>query len=151
MNIQRIQFLEKYAARAENLLSEKFGKNYTSHDVEKLAEALIRLDVKRAANIDRVEELMKQARYTANAFVKEIDDELGEGSFQKMAKPALLNSLKSLMKNKVPYFSQKVLESLKSTGQKATKMVKANPLESAGVAGIGIGGTLGAHSILSND
>ena len=85
MRIQRIQFLEKYAAYAEDLLIQKYGKEYTPEDVEKLAEALIDMDVERAAEFERVEEIVKQARYIARGFANEIDSSLGKGSFQKIA------------------------------------------------------------------
>ncbi|KYK22687.1 hypothetical protein AYK24_00235 [Thermoplasmatales archaeon SG8-52-4] len=150
MNIQRIQFLEKYAARAENLLSQKFGKNYTPEDVEKLAEALIRLDVKRAANIDRVEELVKQAQYTANAFVKEINKELGEDAFAKLAKAPFLDALKLLVKGKGSEFSQKLIGALKNTGQRTMKFVKTDPYLAAGFAGAGGATALTGHALLSD-
>jgi hypothetical protein len=85
VRIQRIQFLEKYAARAEDLLSQKYGNEYTPQDVEKLAEALINMDVERAAEFERVEEITKQARYTAKGFADGIKDDLGEKAFQKIA------------------------------------------------------------------
>jgi hypothetical protein len=152
MRIQRIQFLEKYAARAEDLLSEKYGNNYTSEDVEKLAEALISMDVERAAKIERVEDLIKQARHTAKGFVDEINSNLGEGVFQKLASAALLGAFKNVIKGaKHSELGQKIMGVIGQTGQRARKFVKTDPHMAAGL-GAGVTGTaLIGSSLMDND
>jgi hypothetical protein len=135
VRIQRIQFLEKYAARAEDFLSQKFGNDYTAKDVEKVAEALINADLERAAEIERVEDLVKQARYIAKGFTEEINSNFGDGSFQKLASTALLNSLKNVLKGASKSdLGQKIMGSLNRAGIKTYEFAKRDPLQAAGIA-----------------
>jgi hypothetical protein len=154
VRIQRIQFLEKYAALAENLLTQNYGQEYTSEDVEKLAEALINMDVERAAEFERVEEIVKQARYTAKGFVDEIDSNLGKGSFQKMARYkslSLINSLKKMIKGKSAP-GTKALGYIDKGERKVRGFVKRDPLKAAGIgAGTLIAGTAGTALLTDND
>lgn len=146
MRVQRIQFLEKYAALAEDLLSKEYGTEYTPEDVEKLAEALIDMDVKRAAEMERVEEIVKQARYTAKGFATEIDNCLGEGAFKKIARYKTLNVFKKateLAKGKEG--ATKLISKLEKGERKFRGFVKKDPYLVAGVAGgslaAGVAGT----------
>ena len=135
MRIQRIQFLEKYAARAEDLLSQKYGNKYTSEDVEKLAEALINMDVKRAAEFERVEEIVKQARYTAKGFADEINSNFGKEAFQKIARYkslSLIKSLKKMVKGK-SRLGEKIVGGLDVGERKVRGFVKREPLMAAGI------------------
>lgn len=138
MRIQRIQFLEKYAARAEDLLSKKYGDKYTSGDVEKLAEALINMDVKRAAEFERVEEIVKQAHCIARSFAAEIDNHLGKDVLQKIAALKTLSIFKSTRK---AVKGKEVLTGIVSKVEKVERkfrgFVKKDPYM---VAGIGTGG-----------
>ncbi len=137
MRIQRIQFLEKYAARAEDLLSQKYGEKYTSGDVEKLAEALINMDVKRAAEFERVEEIVKQARYTAKGFAVEIDSKLGKEAFQKMARYESLSFIKSLKKmvEGKSKLGKKIVGGLDKGERRVRGVVKKDPYVAAGIGG----------------
>jgi len=148
VRIQRIQFLEKYAARAEDFLFQKYGEDYTSEDVEKLAEALINMDMERAAEIERVEEITKQARYTAKSFANEININLGDGAFQKIATPALIDAIKTMAKSKaVSGFGQKIMGGL----GRAKKLIKTDPLMAAGIAGTGGAATIVGSELMGND
>ncbi len=135
MRIQRIQVLEKYAARAEDLLSKKYGNEYTPEDVEKLAEALISMDVERAAEFERVEEITKQARYTAKGFAGEINSKLGKEAFQKMARfesLSFIKSLKKMVKGKGG-IGEKIIGGLDKGERRARGFVKKDPLMAAGI------------------
>jgi hypothetical protein len=153
VRIQRIQFLEKYAARAEDLLSQKYGDKYTSEDVEKLAEALINMDVKRAAEFERVEEIIKKARYTAKGFAEEINTNLGDEAFKKLASVALLGSLKNILKGaSKSNLGQKIMGGLKQTGQRARELIKKDPLMAAGIsAGSLAAGVAGSAFLTDNE
>lgn len=136
MRIQRIQFLEKYAALAEDLLSKEYGKEYTPQDVEKLAGALIDMDIKRAAEFERVEEIVKQARYTAKGFAAEIDNCLGEGAFKKIAAQKTLSVFKKVRKwAKGSEGTTKLINTLEKKERKFRGFVKRDPYLVAGVAG----------------
>ena len=136
MRVQRIQFLEKYAALAQDLLSEKYGKEYTPEDVEKLAEALIDMDVKRAAEYERVEEIVKQAQHTARGFAAEIDNCLGEGSFKKIAALKTLDVFKKARGwAKGKETTTKIINKLEKGERKFRGFVKKDPYLVAGVAG----------------
>ncbi len=153
MRIQRIQFLEKYAARAEDLLSEKYGKEYTPEDVEKLAEALISMDVERATEFERVEEIVKQARYTAKGFADEIDSKLGKKAFQKIARYeslSFIKSLKNMIKGKGG-FGEKIVGGLDKSERKVRGFVKKDPLKAVGIGSAGIfAGGAGAAFLTDN-
>ena len=136
MRVQRIQFLEKYAALAEDLLYKEYGTEYTPEDVEKLAEALIDMDVKRAAEYERVEEIVKQARCTAKGFATEIDNCLGEGAFKKIAAQKTLGIFKSLRKSaKGKEGTTKLINAIEKKERKFRGFVKRDPYLVAGVAG----------------
>ena len=153
MRIQRIQFLEKYAARAENLLSEKYGNEYTSKDVEKLAEALISMDVERAAEFERVEEITKQARYTAKGFADEIDSNLGKEAFKKIARYkslSFIKSLKKMVKGKSE-LGQKIVRGLDVGERKVRGFVKKDPYLAAGIAGGSLATGVAGTAFLTGD
>lgn len=154
MRIQKIQFLEKYAARAEDLLSQKYGSDYTSEDVEKLAEALIDMDAKTAAELDRVEEIIKQARYTAKGFANEIENSLGKDAFQKIARYkslSFINSLKKMVKGKSA-LGTKALGYADKGERKVRGFVKRDPLRAAGIgAGTLAAGTVGSVLLTDNE
>jgi hypothetical protein len=146
LRVQRIEFLEKYAALAEDLLSKEYGTEYTPEDVEKLAEVLINMDVERAAEIDRVEEIVKQARYTAKGFAAEIDNCLGEGAFKKIAARKTLGIFKKVRKAvKGSEGATKLINKLEKGERKFRGFVKKDPYLVAGVAGgslaAGVAGT----------
>ncbi len=154
MRIQRIQFLEKYAARAEDLLSQKYGEKYTSKDVEKLAEALINMDVKRAAEFERIEEIVKQARYTAKGFADEIDGNFGKEAFKKMARfqsLSFIKSLKKMVKGKSK-LGQKIVGGLDVSERRARGFIKKDPLMAAGIgAGSLATGVAGTAFLTDNE
>ena len=147
MKLQRIQFLEKYAALAEDFLSKKLGNKYTPEDVEKLAEAMINMDVNRAAEFERVEEIIKQARYTAKGFAAEIDSSFGEGSFQKISaikSRSFIKSIRKMTKGK-DSFGRKAIDFVDKKERQMRGFIKKDPYMVAGVAGgslaVGAAGT----------
>jgi len=151
MRVERIQFLEKYAALAENLLSEKYGKDYTSVDVEKLAEVLIHLDQERAAEIDKIEQIQKQAQYHAFGFADEFNKVLGAGSFKKLAAKGAWNAaIRSVGSS-----AKDVLKAGKDVavtgGKLGWQIAKENPKKSI-AAGLGVGALgVGGHLLLKDD
>jgi len=74
---ENINILVKYASYAEELLEDKFGKDYTSDDVEKLAEALIDNDLAVEAEQEKVGEYDELGRIMARGFVDELSQEEG--------------------------------------------------------------------------
>jgi hypothetical protein len=152
MKVQQIQFLEKYAALAEDLLSKKYGQDYTSADIEKLAEALITMDLERASELDRIEEITKCASYLAKGFSDEIDNICGEGSFKKLAaykSRAFVNTLKKLVgKSKT---GKKAVGWIDKTEKRVRGVYKKDPTAVVGGATIIGGGGLAAGTVLSEE
>ncbi len=152
MRIQRIQFLEKYAARAEDLLSQKYGEKYTSEDVEKLAEALINMDVKRAAEFERIEEIVKQARYTAKGFATEIDNCLGRDVLRKIAAHKTLGVFKSLRKAaKGKEGATKIINKLEKGERRVRGFVKKDPYLAAGIGAGSLATGVAGTAFLTGD
>jgi predicted ArsR family transcriptional regulator len=153
VRIQRIQFLEKYAARAEDLLSQKYGGKYTSEDVEKLAEALINMDVKRAAEFERVEEIVKQAHCIARSFAVEIDSRLGRDALQKIAAlktSSIFESIRKAVKGKERL--TKIVNKVEKGGRRFHEFVKKDPYMAAGIGAGGLGiGVAGSAFLTDNE
>lgn len=152
MRIQRIQFLEKYAARAEDLLSEKYGKEYTPGDVEKLAEALINMDVKRAAEFERVEEIVKQAHCVARSFATEIDSRLGKDALRKIAalKPlSIFKSVRKAVKGKEGLTG--VVGKVEKAERKFRGFVKKDPYMAAGLGAGGLAAGVAGTAFLTDN
>ena len=139
MRAQRIQFLEKYAALAEDLLI-KNGEKYTSSDVEKVAEFLINMDLKRADNLEHVENIVKQAQHQARGFASELDEVLGEGAFKKLAGRQKANFLikplqKLVGKSKI---GKKAVSAFDKGERNARYYLKKQPTMAAGMFAGGV-------------
>jgi hypothetical protein len=71
----RVDLLTKYASVSEELLEKEYGEDYTAEDVEKLAEALIEMDIQKAEELEKVAELEESGRIIARAFLEELKNE----------------------------------------------------------------------------
>lgn len=68
----RRDILTKYASIAEEMLEKEHGEDYDAADVEKLAEALIQIDVETAEQQEKVAEYDEAGRIMARSFIEEL-------------------------------------------------------------------------------
>jgi len=80
-----IEYLEKYASYADQLLAEAYGTDYSVDDVEKLAESLIDLDMEKVAEMERVAEIVEAGQIQARGFADELIKIAGQNFFEKVA------------------------------------------------------------------
>jgi hypothetical protein len=69
---ERMELLAKYAEFADSALKEEFGEDYTTEDVEKLAEMLIARDLEISDEEEKVAELAEAGKVLAHAFAEEL-------------------------------------------------------------------------------
>ena len=86
---ERVEIIAKYAAAADELLSDEYGKNYGEEDVEKLASMLLQHDVEQEEVMEKVAELDQAGRIMARAFKDELEksaEKSSETSSEESAK-----------------------------------------------------------------
>lgn len=71
---ERVDFLVKVAAYAEELLEAEYQEDYSAEDVEKLAGALIEMQLEHEEEVEKVAELDEAGRIMARAFMSELED-----------------------------------------------------------------------------
>lgn len=69
---ERVEFLAKYAAAAEELLQAEYPNNYAKEDVIALADRLIDHDVQVSELQEKTAELDAQGREMAHDYIKEV-------------------------------------------------------------------------------
>ncbi len=70
---ERVEVLAKYAAAADQLLTDEYGKDYGEEDVEKLASMMLQHDVEQEEVMEKVAELDQAGRIMARAFKDELE------------------------------------------------------------------------------
>lgn len=71
---ERVEILTKYASVAEEMLSEKYGEDYSEEDVTKLAEYLIDNDLEAFEAQEKIAEFVDAGKIMAQSFLQEIQD-----------------------------------------------------------------------------
>lgn len=77
---ERVEVLSKYAAAADQLLTDEYGEDYGEEDVEKLASMMLQHDVEQEAVTEKVAELDQAGRIMARAFKAELERTAEENS-----------------------------------------------------------------------
>ena len=118
------QYLEKYASAANELLQANYGDDYSVEDLEKLAVALIDLDVQNT-EIDLINGLTKEAQIQAHGFAQEFYD-----TFEKEAATKMLGDIAAWLKTQFSNENfkkglQSVLSKVKEYAGKASDYGKA--------------------------
>ena len=69
---EKMDYLEKVASVAEEMLTERFGEDYEADDVEKLALNLINMEMERVEDEEKIANLDEAGRIMAKSFIDEI-------------------------------------------------------------------------------
>lgn len=80
---ERVEVLAKYAAAADQLLTDEYGDDYGEEDVEKLASMMLQHDVEQEDAMEKVAELDQAGRIMARAFRDELERTAEESSESK--------------------------------------------------------------------